>query len=296
MFAPLVQRRRSPASVAFSAALHLGVAFAGIWAAELRALETPRPPRTSITFLTVVPRLPEIARASDPVAAAPARQIAKAPAVDPPPPLAVMPDVPVAHELTARPLDTRRIDATLATAVVAPEPAAVNSIPAPPIVTPTPVAVGGFDRAQSDRRSPDDRRAGIVVAAGLQGARAAPVPPAAAADTVRRGGFDVSTPAPRAAAAPRPPEPLDVPVDIAFKPTPAYTDEARALRIQGEVILEVEFTALRLVRVLRVVQGLGHGLDESAATAARGIRFTPAQRAGQSVDVRTLVHIVFQLS
>ena len=53
-----------------------------------------------------------------------------------------------------------------------------------------------------------------------------------------------------------------VPAEVISKPTPAYTAEARNLRIEGEVVLEVVFEASGKLRVLRVVQGLGHGLDE----------------------------------
>ena len=67
------------------------------------------------------------------------------------------------------------------------------------------------------------------------------------------------------------------------------------LRI-GEVLLQVVFTASGDVKVLRVVQGLGHGLDEAAQNAARQIRFKPAQQDGQPVDSTAIVHIVFNLA
>jgi hypothetical protein len=44
------------------------------------------------------------------------------------------------------------------------------------------------------------------------------------------------------------------------------------------------------------VRGLGHGLDETAAAAARNIRFRPARRSGDPVDFTAIVHIVFQLA
>ena len=90
--------------------------------------------------------------------------------------------------------------------------------------------------------------------------------------------------------------PIDRPVEIAFKPTPEYTDEARSARIEGTVSLELEFTAAGDVRVLRVVRGLGHGLDEAAQRAALRMRFKPAQSAGRPVDSRATVHITFRLS
>jgi TonB family protein len=91
-------------------------------------------------------------------------------------------------------------------------------------------------------------------------------------------------------------KPVDRPVEIVFKPTPEYTDEARGARIEGTVSLELEFAAAGDVRVLRVVRGLGHGLDEAARRAALRIRFKPAQSDGRPVDARATVHITFRLS
>jgi len=86
------------------------------------------------------------------------------------------------------------------------------------------------------------------------------------------------------------------PVEIISKPRPAYTDEARAKRIEGEVLLEMQFSATGEARVLRIVRGLGHGLDETALAAANGIKFRPATRDGSAVDSAAIVHIVFQLA
>jgi TonB family protein len=86
------------------------------------------------------------------------------------------------------------------------------------------------------------------------------------------------------------------PVEIISKPRPAYTAEARAKNIEGEVLLEVQFETSGGVRVLRVVRGLGAGLDESAVAAAQGIRFHPATRDGTVTDSTALVHIIFQLA
>ena len=86
------------------------------------------------------------------------------------------------------------------------------------------------------------------------------------------------------------------PAEILFKPRPAYTDEARSLRIEGEVLLEVLFAASGEVRVLRTIRGLGYGLDESAVAAARQIRFRPARRDGLAIDSSAVVHIVFQIA
>jgi TonB family protein len=86
------------------------------------------------------------------------------------------------------------------------------------------------------------------------------------------------------------------PAEIISKPVPAYTPEARAQRIEGEVLLEVVFEASGKLRVLRVVRGLGHGLDDSAVRAAEQIRFKPALKDGQPSDSTAVVHIIFQLA
>jgi len=86
------------------------------------------------------------------------------------------------------------------------------------------------------------------------------------------------------------------PVKILEKPRPLYTNEARSQKIEGEVLLQVVFMASGEVHVMRVVQGLGHGLDDSAQEAARRIRFEPALKDGQPVDSAAIVHIVFELA
>jgi len=85
-------------------------------------------------------------------------------------------------------------------------------------------------------------------------------------------------------------------VEILSKPKPAYTTEARNKRIEGDVILQVVFSAAGEVKVEKIVQGLGYGLDESAEAAARQIRFRPALQDGQPVDFPANVHITFELA
>ncbi len=85
-------------------------------------------------------------------------------------------------------------------------------------------------------------------------------------------------------------------VEITYKPNPVYTNEARNLKLEGEVLLEVEFAANGQLHVNRVVKGLGHGLDEAAIAAANKIRFKPAMRNGQAMDSTAIVHVVFQLA
>jgi TonB family protein len=97
--------------------------------------------------------------------------------------------------------------------------------------------------------------------------------------------------APRTVAGPPPTD-----VVVVSKPLPEYTSEAKQLKVQGDVILRVTFTANGQVVVQGIVQGLGHGLDEEARRVAQQIRFRPATRNGQPVDKTTNVIITFQLA
>lgn len=85
-------------------------------------------------------------------------------------------------------------------------------------------------------------------------------------------------------------------VEITYKPNPVYTDEARNLRLEGEVLLEVMFAANGQLQVNRVVRGLGHGLDQAAIAAANKMHFKPALRNGMPMDSTAIVHVVFQLA
>ena len=115
--------------------------------------------------------------------------------------------------------------------------------------------------------------------------------------TVRQGGFaDAEVPKPESGARKKEAVAPQTPVEILFKPRPDYTEEARKLKVEGEVLLRILFTAGGEVRVVDVVRGLGRGLDENAIRAAQQIRFKPAQRDGQPVDSTATVHILFQLA
>jgi TonB family protein len=194
---------------------------------------------------------------------------------------------------------------------VAVRPAAVDSTPR--VLVPS---TAGFTNAASDKPRPIERNA-VASSAGFSEAPATSAPRSVPARSVAAAGFGttgspvayaVQSPVKAAGfaeAAPAPatqnerptPAPLrSTTIEITHKPRPAYTDEARRLQIEGEVLIEAVFSASGDVRVLRIVSGLGHGLDESAVLAARGIRFRPATRNGTPVDATATVRISFQLA
>jgi TonB family protein len=85
-------------------------------------------------------------------------------------------------------------------------------------------------------------------------------------------------------------------LEVLSKPPVQYTSEAKQLRVQGDVVLRVTFTATGQVLVQNLVHGLGHGLDEEARRVATQIHFRPATRNGQAVDMTTNITITFQLA
>jgi TonB family protein len=93
----------------------------------------------------------------------------------------------------------------------------------------------------------------------------------------------------------QPSDRANTPVQITFKPKADYTDEGRKEKINGEVLLEVLFKSDGQVQVIRVLQGLGYGLDEEAVKAAEQIKFKPASHEGQPIDSMARVHIIFEL-
>jgi TonB family protein len=99
--------------------------------------------------------------------------------------------------------------------------------------------------------------------------------------TVRQGGFGdadvVAASQPKAKSA----EPVvkTLPAEITFKPRPVYPDEGRQLKIEGEVLLDVVFSATGQIRIVKVVRGLGHGLDESAVRRGKNsVQARPERR------------------
>jgi TonB family protein len=83
-------------------------------------------------------------------------------------------------------------------------------------------------------------------------------------------------------------------VKVLGHPIPTYTTEAKDLRIQGQVVLLVQFGASGKVKVLGVVSSLGHGLDEEAIQVAENTTFTPATVGGNNVDLTTHYRVDFQ--
>ena len=239
----------------------------------------------------VAPRLPappappppmrELARAEVPKPLPVAPVVAKP--VEPPP----QPLVPAAVLAVERPIEKPEVQRPPEVGLFERNNGARTSQAAAAVTT------GGFGSVAA---SPRDAGNGAVTTGGFSSGARAPRGAANGSGEVQTAGFDQRASAPAQPSVGAAAKPVARPVEIVFKPTPEYTDEARSARIEGTVSLELEFTAAGDVRVMRVVRGLGHGLDEAAQRAALRIRFKPAQSDAGPVDSRATVHITFRLS
>jgi periplasmic protein TonB len=82
----------------------------------------------------------------------------------------------------------------------------------------------------------------------------------------------------------------------AYCPYPTYTDEARHVKVQGTVTLEVLVGTDGRAQDVRVIKGIGYGLDERAVETVKGWHFIPARdTAKRAVAVWVTVETTFRL-
>jgi periplasmic protein TonB len=80
------------------------------------------------------------------------------------------------------------------------------------------------------------------------------------------------------------------------QPLPNYTDQARKARIEGLMLLQAIVRKDGSVDSIRIVRGLGYGLDESAiGMISRKWRFRPGTLHGMPVDVVATIEVNFRL-
>jgi protein TonB len=152
-----------------------------------------------------------------------------------------------------------------------PKPRAQSAEPAPPLAT---------DLSPSALSNAPDF--GLSLSGGV-----AVAPPAAAgARTVNRARAETRQGPARAADNLKPSQALgcaDPPAKpkVLSLPRPAYTDQARSAGVEGKVRIQLTVDTSGSVTQVRVLAGLGYGLDEAAVQAARQARFEPAVRCGK---------------
>jgi periplasmic protein TonB len=81
-----------------------------------------------------------------------------------------------------------------------------------------------------------------------------------------------------------------------YCPDPKYTDQAREAKLQGSVTLQVLVGADGRAAQIRVVRGLGMGLDDRTVQIVQGWRFTPAHDASHhAVAAWVTIEAVYRL-
>jgi len=74
-----------------------------------------------------------------------------------------------------------------------------------------------------------------------------------------------------------------------------YTNAARKAKEQGTIVLSIEFRADGTIRGLKIVRGLGFGLNEQAVAAVQKIIFLPEIKDGTFVKMSSNLEYSFNL-
>jgi protein TonB len=82
---------------------------------------------------------------------------------------------------------------------------------------------------------------------------------------------------------------------VAHTVKPEYTKEGLDAKIEGDVILTLMIGADGTPSDIKLVRGLGKGLDEKAVECLRQWRFIPATNHGEPVSTKTTVEVNFRL-
>lgn len=180
-----------------------------------------------------------------------------------------------------------------APANVAPAPA--NAAPAPAKAAPTPVNAAPAPAEVAPAPAPIEAAPasdfglslGGATGPGLAVGAATARPVASAAPPVHKV-LTAAAPAARCDEPPKKPRPISI-------SQPAYTAEARTASIAGKVRVEITVDETGHVTKVRVLEGLGYGLDEAALAAARAATFEPGTLCGKPATTTFTVAMRFTL-
>ena len=87
---------------------------------------------------------------------------------------------------------------------------------------------------------------------------------------------------------PAKPKPISV-------PQPGYTDDAVSAAVEGKVRVQLTVDETGKVVDVKLLAGLGHGLDEAALAAARRATFEPAMHCGKPTQATFSISMRFKL-
>jgi len=81
---------------------------------------------------------------------------------------------------------------------------------------------------------------------------------------------------------------------LIFRHDPDYTPEARRAKLTGAVVLGLTVDEKGVPQNMKVIRGLGMGLDEKAIEAVSEWRFKPGTRGGRPVSTNATVEVSFR--
>jgi len=82
---------------------------------------------------------------------------------------------------------------------------------------------------------------------------------------------------------------------VVYKVDPEYSEEARKAKYSGTVLLQLVVGIDGKANSIKVVKGVGLGLDEKDIEAVQKWKFTPGKKNGQPVPVYATVEVNFRL-
>jgi protein TonB len=82
---------------------------------------------------------------------------------------------------------------------------------------------------------------------------------------------------------------------VIFKVEPEFSEEARKAKFMGVVTVNLIVDTAGRAQNVRVIRGVGMGLDQKALEAVRQYRFKPAMEGGHPVPVQVNVEVQFQI-
>jgi len=86
-----------------------------------------------------------------------------------------------------------------------------------------------------------------------------------------------------------------IPRKVISAPSPIYSEQARKAKIEGSCIVGLVVDEKGNRTNLRIITGLGMGLDEKAIEAVKNWRFEPALKDGKPVPAKIAVEVTFHL-
>ena len=82
---------------------------------------------------------------------------------------------------------------------------------------------------------------------------------------------------------------------VLFAPEPEFSEEARKAKVAGNVLVYLQVDPQGRPQHVRVLRGIGMGLDQKAIEAVRNYKFKPAMENGHPVTVEMNVEVNFQI-